>query len=211
MQYMNRPNINNLGSYIPEPSNNQLLTGYPLLTQQQQPAQISTMNNNTAPLYQGNNTPVLMNNMNLPIIDESGAMKRFNVNATRSNSSSSSTSSSVMSSLSMYRNKFNTEFNESDSELLDLKHRNDLSKLFEDDIFYCPRSLLSQHDIQRSEILLSEERFNHNNPYSNYINNNNSNSNNNNPIIESPLLNMVNMHSTKFNPYTSKSFNPSSF
>lgn len=208
---MNRPNTNNLSSYIPEPSNNnQLLTGYPLLAkqqqQQQQPAQISIMNNNATPLYhQDNNTPLLMSNMNMPIIDESGAMKRFNVNATRSNSSSSSTSSSVMSSLSMYRNKFNNEFNDSDSELLDLKHRNDLSKLFEDDIFYCPRSLLSQHDIQRSERLLSEERLNYNNPYSNNINSNN------NPIIESPLLNMVNMHSTKFNPYTSKSFNPSSF
>lgn len=202
---MNGSITNTLSAYIPEfNNNNELFTGYPPVQQQQSPqpqVQLPMMNNNiNVPLYPGNNTPVLINNMNMPIIDENGAMKRFNVNATRSSSSSSSTSSSAMSSLSMYQNKFNNELNESDSELLELKHRNDLSKLFEDDIFYCPRSLLSKQDIIKAERLLVEERLNHNSPYSN-----------NHPIIESPTLNTVNMHPTKFNPYTSKSFNPTSF
>lgn len=207
IRYMNQVNNPVQNGYIQEYANNELFTkksGYtPLAYQQQQQQQLpNPINRLNIASYSNNVNPATMSNMNIPVIDEHNAVKKFNSNITRSNSSSSSTSSSVMSALSMHQNKFYHENsfcgNESDSDLLDVKHRNNLSKLFEDDFIYCPRSLLSKHDLQRADMLLYEQSVNHSYLVNSY----------NMLTIESPSSTTTNMHSTKFNPYTSKSFNP---
>lgn len=203
-RYMNHINNPIRNDYIQEYTGNELFikkSGYTPLThhQQQVPNPINMLN---IPTYANNASPVCISNMNMPVIDEHNAVKKFNSDTTRSDSSSSSTSSSMMSSLSMYHNRYHNESsfygNESDSDLIDFKYRNNLSKLFEDDFIYCPRFLLSEHDLQRADRLLYEQPINQNYFINTY----------NKPIAESPSFTTTNMHSTKFNPYTSKSFNP---
>lgn len=191
--------------YIQEYTNNEVFTkkiGYtPVLASQpqQMPNVVNMLN---IPLHTNDTNQVFMPNMNMHVTEENNAVKKFNSNATRSNSSSSSTSSSIMSSLSMYQNKVYNENslygNELDTDLLDFKYRNNLSKLFQDDFLYCPRSLLSKQDIQRANMLLYNQSLNQNYLCNNY----------NNSTMESPSFPTTNMHSIKFNPYTSKSFNP---
>lgn len=204
VKYMNCINNSIPNSYIKEYTNNELFTkrtGYNPLThyQQQIPSSINMLN---IPSYSNNTNPVCGLNMDIPVINEQNAIKKFNSGTTRSDSSSSSTSSSVMSSLSMNHNKYYNENslygNDSDLDLLDFKHRNNLSKLFEDDLIYCPRSLLSKQDLQRADMLLYEQSLTQNYFTNTY----------NKSTIESPCLTTTSMHSMKFNPYTSKSFNP---
>lgn len=175
------------------------------------------LNNMVPPFVLGNIATNNNNNSNngIPnnfIMDENNAMKFFNKNTLRSDSSSS-TNSSVISSL-FY----------SDS---DLKNKIESSKLFEDDIFFCPRNLLSKDELKKSLMLdnfyLSSLSLNLNNTSAvstpilenpiisnrnsiitnNYLNNtiNNSNNNSNNNNTYSNM-------GPKFNPYKSKSFNP---
>ncbi|CCK70840.1 uncharacterized protein KNAG_0F01720 [Huiozyma naganishii CBS 8797] len=164
----------------------------PLFQQQQQQAQPQ----------QYANSPVIMPNTLPILLDESKNLKRFNVNASRSNSSSS-TASSVMSngnSVMMNSSSFNTNDLAGDMNLYDIKQKCELGKLFEDDVFYCPRSLLSKEELQTCEMLDkflvhkmmmdSQPLLQQQDPYLNQ---------------RQHLTNSV----PKFNPYTSKSFNPS--
>lgn len=205
IRYTNRFNNINQSRYTQEYANNEKFSkkvGHTpvLATQQQQMTYPVNMLN--IPSYPSDTNPVFIPNMNWHITEENNAVKKFNSNATRSNSSSSSTSSSIMSSLSMYQSKIYNENsfykNESVPDLLDFKQRNDLSKLFQDDFLYCPRSLLSKQDIQRANMLLYNQTLNHDYLVNDY----------NKSTIESSSFSTNNTHSTKFNPYTSKSFNP---
>lgn len=137
-------------------------------------------------LQQQINNP--LNFTNVPILDEFNGMKKFNVNATRSNSSSSGTSS-VMSS-SFPNNLSVLLDNDFENDLSSLKYKNDLSKLFEDDVFFCPRSLLSQNELKTCEIIdryLVEKMTDFNG---------------------NSIVGLSGQQQPKFNPYTSKSFNP---
>ncbi|EDO19380.1 hypothetical protein Kpol_1002p26 [Vanderwaltozyma polyspora DSM 70294] len=73
-------------------------------------------------------------------------------------------------------------------ELDSIRNKNDLSRSFEDDLIYCPRSLLSTQELLACE-QLDFMMFNNNN-----IN---------------QLSPDSSMGQPKFNPYTSQSFNPS--
>lgn len=88
-----------------------------------------------------------------------------------------------------------------------LRYRNDMNKSFEDDLIFCPRSLLSVSELKRCEELdrfmfNKALEFNKNNNIAS-INLHPSNSNNHNNNNTSPLSSGI-----KFNPYTSASFNP---
>lgn len=164
------------------------------------------LNNMISPFVQSsfnnsNNNNNNNNMFNIPVLDENNAIKFFNKNTLRSDSSSS-TNSSIIS------NMFYSD--------IDLKNKIESSKLFEDDIFFCPRNLLSNDELKKSLML---DNF--------YLSNLSLNLSNNSvistPILENPAVSNTNNIITKtnsinnstnssmgpkFNPYKSKSFNP---
>ena len=143
--------------------------------------------NSNIPIYQQKGYHMTMNNMNgsaiqdfdyinnsqqqqqpnnlSPLLMQQGidmSSRKFNVNATRS-SSSSSTNSSILSTLRTTNNlnslssspgniNINNNLNSFDQhyDLLNIKNR---SKLFEDDVIFCPRSLLSQSELKTRDEL----------------------------------------------------------
>lgn len=148
--------------------------------------------NNMSPIQEYNTdlSPLLMQQMQGP--GPSNGLRQFNVNATRSNSSSSSQSNSSSSSSGglgqMQQSARAKVSQDSEFDLADLKNR---GKLFEDDVIFCPRALLSQSELKTREEM---DRF----------------------IVDMMLQQqqqlqmqqMQQMQGPKFNPYASKSFTP---
>lgn len=175
--------------------------------------EINNSNLLSSPFVQQN----MMLNINqaIPFTNENNSLRRFNTTATRSNSSSSSnsnssTNNSVMSNL---RNLNISGSNSSSLNILDYDYDYELSssiknrnKLFEDDIIFCPRSLLSQSELKTrdeidkflldryNEYLETNEKKQAPSPHASF----------NSHIGEQNFNN-----GPKFNPYASKSFTPS--
>lgn len=85
-----------------------------------------------------------------------------------------------------------------DKEVFLLMSKN-LSKTFDDDVVFCPRSLLSSEELntcQKLDVLLMEQQVSLSHSA---------------PLSPSQQPSLVSMSSVKFNPYRSQSFNPSSF
>ncbi|CCF56145.1 hypothetical protein KAFR_0A07110 [Kazachstania africana CBS 2517] len=129
-----------------------------------------------------------------PIIDESKAFERFN---SRSNSSSSSSSNSIMSNSTIESMSFMDTL---EYDLNPIKYKNDISKLFEDDVLYCPRSLLSSAELQKCEQFdkMLQNRFSNEQSHLSPIQ----------QQQQQQQQQIINKN-FKYNPYTSKSFNPS--
>jgi len=142
-------------------------------------------------------------------ISSSSATRKFNVNATRSNSSSSS-NSSVLSALRTTNNISSLSSSPGSNignntfgkhyDLLNIKNRN---KLFEDDVLFCPRALLSQSELKTRDELdkFLMDRYNEYmifNGQQQQLHIDEKKNSNNGSINNGP----------KFNPYASKSFTP---
>lgn len=191
--------------------------------------------NSNIPIYQQKGYHMTMNNMNgsaiqdfdyinnsqqqqqpnnlSPLLMQQGidmSSRKFNVNATRS-SSSSSTNSSILSTLRTTNNlnslssspgniNINNNLNSFDQhyDLLNIKNR---SKLFEDDVIFCPRSLLSQSELKTRDELdkFLMDRYNE------YMI---SNEQQFQIQKQQKLDDRKFSNLPKFNPYASKSFTP---
>lgn len=159
---------------------------------------------------QNNLSPLLMQQQQQQQNMDSSSRK-FNVNATRS-SSSSSTNSSVLSALRNSNNlsslssspgniQNNLNLNSFDQhyDLLNIKNR---SKLFEDDVIFCPRSLLSQSELKTRDELdkFLMDRYNE---YMIFNEQHFTTNQQQQPLDDRKFSNLP-----KFNPYASQSFTP---
>ncbi|SMN19032.1 similar to Saccharomyces cerevisiae YPL229W Putative protein of unknown function [Maudiozyma saulgeensis] len=190
--------------------------------QQQQPGYLMQMNNingNNPVLqdfdYQQHLSPLLMQQQQVMMLNNqqynntnndrsSSSIKKFNVNTTRSNSSSSS-NSSVLSALRTTNNisslssspGSNITSNNTFGHHYDLLYVKNRSKLFEDDVLFCPRALLSQSELKTRDEL---DKFLMDKYYEYMIINGQQN------LHLDERKNGSN--GPKFNPYASKSFTP---
>lgn len=185
----------------------------PIYQQKGYPMTINNMNGSAIQDfdYMHNSTQQQQPNNLSPLLMQQGidmSSRKFNVNATRS-SSSSSTNSSVLSSLRTTNNLNslssspgnNNNLNSFDQhyDLLNIKNR---SKLFEDDVIFCPRSLLSQSELKTRDELdkFLMDRYNE------YMI---SNEQQHFHIQQQQQLDDRKYSNLpKFNPYASKSFTP---